>query len=258
MAEGFVYIELFGGLGNQLFQYCAAYIIAKSNHIPLIVRNSINNYHNKKNLNYTKLLFTDGIESEEPPGECVHYIQANPPFSSWNPQSIRPPCRVDGYFQYYPTLQPYLPELVQKFRQALGVQHQTNTVMMHVRRGDYVEKPHIHYLQGAEYYYAAYKHLNRILQSLPPKVLVFSDDIQWCKDQSWIQAIPNVDFYENDNEIETLAEMARCGGGAIIANSTFSWWGAMLSQTPYVYYPSKWIAMPVECLFPSQWVCIDG
>jgi hypothetical protein len=258
MSKAYVYIELFGGLGNQLFQYCAAYITANHLQTPFFIRSATDNYHNINSLNYAKTLFTDAIECEEPPVYTVTYSQAQPPFSSWHPQGMVAPCRLSGYFQYYPTLEPSLPELVQKFRRALGVQHQTNTVMMHVRRGDYVEKPHIHYLQGAEYYYAAYKHLNRILQALPPKVLVFSDDIPWCKDQSWIRAIPNVDFYENSNEIETLAEMARCGGGAIIANSTFSWWGALLSQTPYVYYPSKWIAMPVECLFPSQWVCIDG
>jgi hypothetical protein len=256
MSEMFVYLELFGGLGNQVFQYCAGYITAKYHNVPFYIRNSINNYHNTKNLNYTKLLFSDATECEAPPEDCVQYSQMNPPFSSWHPQSIKPPCRVDGYFQYYPTLEPSLPELVVKFRQALGVHHTTNAVMLHIRRGDYVEKSHIHYLQGPDYYYTAYKHLNRILQALPPKVLVFSDDIQWCKAQDWIQAIPNVDFYENDNEVETLAEMARCGGGAIIANSTFSWWGAMLSQTPYVYYPSNWIAMPIENLFPSHWVCI--
>ena len=249
-------MELFGGLGNQIFQFCAAYTIAKYNKSPLFLRNSINNYHNTKNFNYIKLLFTDAIESEEPPGECLYYAQANSPFSSWHPQTIRAPCRIDGYFQYYPTIEPSLSELIPKFRQALAIHHTTNTVMMHVRRGDYVEKAEIHYLQGPEYYYAAYKHLNQILQALPPKVLVFSDEIDWCKNQAWIQAIPNVDFYENSNELETLAEMARCGGGAIIANSTFSWWGAMLSQTPYVYYPSKWISMPVENLFPIHWVCI--
>lgn len=256
MSQPFVYIELFGGLGNQLFQYCAAYVTANHLYTPLYIKSATDNAHNINNLDYTKLLFLDGIPCEEAPGEFVTYYQVKPPFSSWHPQGMMAPCRLSGYFQYYPTLKPVLPEIIPKLRQALGVHHTTNTVMLHVRRGDYVEKSQIHFLQGPDYYYAAYKHFNQILQALPPKVLVFSDEIEWCKQQEWIQAIPNVDFYENSNELETLAEMARCGGGAIIANSTFSWWGAMLSQTPYVYYPSNWISVPVQNLFPNHWVRI--
>lgn len=256
MSQAFVYIELFGGLGNQLFQYCAAYITAKHLQTKIFIKRATDNNHNLFNLEYSKLLFRDGIDCEEAPADCVTYYQVKAPFSSWSPQGMVAPCRLSGYFQYYPTLEPYLPEILPKFREALNVHYATNTVMMHIRRGDYVEKSDIHYLQGPDYYYAAYKHLNQILQALPPKVLVFSDEIDWCKDQSWIRAIPNVAFYENPNEVETLAEMARCGGGAILANSTFSWWGALLSQTPYVYYPSKWISIPVENLFPKHWVCI--
>ncbi len=256
MSKPFVYIELFGGLGNQMFQYCAGYLTAKTLQTAFLIRSATDNHHNTKNLNYAKALFTDAIECEGISEDYVTYYQLQSPFSSWNPQGMVAPCRLSGYFQYYPTIEPYMSELIPKFRQALAIHDTTNTVMMHVRRGDYVEKSDIHYLQGPDYYYAAYKHLNQILQALPPKVLVFSDEIEWCKRQSWIQAIPNVDFYENSNELETLAEMARCGGGAIIANSTFSWWGAMLSQTPYVYYPSKWISMPVENLFPVHWVRI--
>ena len=68
--------------------------------------------------------------------------------------------------------------------------------------------------------------------------------------------MPNISFYENENELETLAEMGRCGGGAIIANSTFSWWGAMLSKSKVVYYPSRWIGCPVYDLFPKEWIRI--
>jgi hypothetical protein len=252
----YVFVPLLGGLGNQMFQYCAGFVVAKLNHGRLLLKNSTENGHNIKNHNYVKLLFQDASECLVAPNDWVKYHQITPPFSSWNPVGLRLPCRLEGYFQYYPVLEPFLPELIEKFRQILRVKETTDTVLLHIRRGDYVEKSQIHYLQSAHYYYAAYKHLNRILQAIPPKVLVFSDDIEWCKNQEWIQKIPNVSFYENENELETLAEMASCGGGAIIANSTFSWWGAILSKTKYVYYPSKWIAIPIENLFPTHWVCI--
>jgi hypothetical protein len=252
----FVFVPLLGGLGNQMFQYAAGYIVAKLNEGKLFLQPSTDNLHNTKNHNYIQLLFQDASECLVCPQHILKYHQSRPPFSSWNPIGVSLPCRLEGYFQYYPILEPFLPELIERFRKALHVNETNNTVFLHVRRGDYVEKSHIHYLQGPEYYYTAYKHLNRILQFIPPKLLVISDDIEWCKKQEWIQAFPNVDFYENENELETLAEMARCGG-AIIANSTFSWWGAMLSKTKHVYYPSKWIAIPVEDLFPKHWVCIE-
>jgi hypothetical protein len=252
----FVFVPLHGGLGNQMFQYSAGFIVAKLNHAQLYLQNSNENAHNKKNHNYVKLLFQDASECHVPPKGVLLYRQAKSPFCSWNPVGLSLPCHLEGYFQYYPVLEPFLYQLIERFRQALRVKQTTDTVFLHIRRGDYVEKSKIHYLQSAQYYYAAYKHLNKILRALPPNVLVFSDDIEWCKKQDWIQKIPNVSFYENEDELETLAEMASCGGGAIIANSTFSWWGAILSKTKYVYYPSKWIAMPIENLFPKHWVCI--
>lgn len=262
--ESFVFIQFCGGLGNQMFQYCAGYITAKILNTNLFVKEAEDNHHNIHNHNYISLLFRDASACDTPPGNYVNYYQKNHPFSSWSPYGIKAPCRLHGFFQYYPILEPFLPELIGKFRDALKVYHTTNTVFMHIRRGDFVEKSQIHHLQDVHYYYAAYKHLNKTLQGIPPKLLVVSDDIAWCKQQDWLQKIPNVSFYENENELDTLAQMASCGGGAIIANSTFSWWGAILSQTKYVYYPSKWIAIErvnnfpkINTLFPSHWVCIE-
>lgn len=254
--DKFVYIRLVGGLGNQMFQYGAAYITAKTLQTNLFITNADDNPHNIKHHNYAARLFKDASECLVPPSECVCYYQPKPPFSSWHPYGMIAPCRLEGFFQYYPTLEPFLPELIEKFREVLSVKPSTNTVFLHIRRGDYVDYSQIHYLQDVDYYYAAYRHLNQILQDLPPRLLVFSDDIAWCKQQDWILKIPNVEFYENEDELETLREMASCGGGAIIANSTFSWWGALLSKSKYVYYPAKWIALDVEDLFPKHWVKI--
>lgn len=255
--DNFVYMQLSGGLGNQMFQYCAGYITSKLIKSKFLITNAEDNLHNTKHHNYAQTLFTDASECLCCPIDCIRYYQPQPPFSSWRPFGIISPCRLEGYFQYYPTLEPFLPELVEKFREALHVKESTNTTFLHIRRGDYLELSEIHSLQGLDYYYNAYMRHNQILQDIPPRLLIFSDDIAWCKEQEWIQKFPNVEFYENDNELETLAEMARCGGGAIIANSTFSWWGAMLSKSQHVYYPSKWINyLEVQDLFPKHWVKI--
>ena len=68
-------------------------------------------------------------------------------------------------------------------------------------------------------------------------------------------AARDIVVYE-ENELDALALMSLIKAGAIIANSTFSWWAAILSDTPYVIYPKKWIAQKIENLFPSNWIPI--
>jgi hypothetical protein len=100
-------------------------------------------------------------------------------------------------------------------------------VSIHVRRGDYVKFhtsfPPIHrrYLQPAIKFFTdrGYK-----------KFLVFSDDIEWC--------VEHFKSYDGDflysggqNEFQDLSLMANCTHN-IIANSSFSWWGAWLNQNP--------------------------
>jgi hypothetical protein len=257
MEQGpFVFTEVFGGLGNQLFQYAAAFMVAKLNNALLYVRPDGNNDHNIKKHNYVKRLFIDAEECVMPEESFTRYNQQLSPFFPWNPLEVKVPVRMEGYFQYYPAIEPCLPLLVERLRQALCVNETTQDVFLHIRRGDYVEKREFHYLQGPEYYAQAYLQLIEKLQKLPERVVLFSDDIEWCKQQDWIRSIPSITFYESDDEIETLRAMATCGGGAIIANSTYSWWGAILSKTEHVYYPSRWIGCKVFDLFPKNWVCI--
>ncbi len=108
MSKPFVYIELFGGLGNQMFQYCAGYLTAKTLQTAFLIRSATDNHHNTKNLNYAKALFTDAIECEGISEDYVTYYQLQSPFSSWHPQGMVAPCRLSGYFQYYPTIEPYM------------------------------------------------------------------------------------------------------------------------------------------------------
>ncbi len=252
--DPFVYFNLYGGLGNQMFQYSAAYAVSKAHRVKLCLKDSGENHHNKKGHNYIQKLFLDASECIFEPGQYEEYHHRD--FFPWDPTEITVPVRLRGHFQYYPTLVPYLPDLLASFKGALKVGVKNTSVFMHVRRGDYLNNPDTHYLQSHEYYLTAYQHLANALQAIPEKVLVFSDDIAWCKEQPWFQVIPNLEFYTNEDELESLAEMARCGGGAIIANSTFSRWGAILSESKHVYYPSRWINGRVYDLFPGDWVCI--
>jgi len=92
-------------------------------------------------------------------------------------------------------------------------------VSIHVRRGDYVR-------YSTHFPPVTMTYLNNAMAHFPGrKFLVFSDDLGWCQAN-----IKNAEF-PNGDELADLSLMASCGGH-IIANSTFSWWGAYLGVNP--------------------------
>jgi hypothetical protein len=119
---------------------------------------------------------------------------------------------------------------------------------IHVRRGDYLDNP-IHWVQGQEYYETSLA----VFPSLS-RWFVLSDDIAWCKTQACFKGCEVID---EPDELVGMAFMSLCHGGAIIANSTYSWWGAMLgaelNHSPIVY-PSKWLSDEKPDLFPENWI----
>jgi hypothetical protein len=180
-------------------------------------------------------------------------------YDAWDPSQAPSPCFMEGYFQYYPTLEPYieqiraillagLPSVVQQPTE------QQSTVFLHVRRGDYVTKSDIHYLQDDTYYETALQHFN----IHTTRFLIVSDDIPSCKARDIFNRLPNKEFIENENELEVLAYMATCKGGAICANSTFSWWGAILASPKTVIAPAphRWGKDIPHSLLPDNWIQI--
>jgi hypothetical protein len=119
-----------------------------------------------------------------------------------------------------------------RFRQQWKVPLQMETrdvVSIHVRRGDYVGNKY-HPVVDLDYINSAKKHFSN------KKFLVFSDEIEWCRNN-------NIgDYYaESNNHYTDLYQMTLCSG-SIISNSTFSWWGAYLSPKEKVVAPSKWFS----------------
>lgn len=129
----------------------------------------------------------------------------------------------EEYFKYHAK------EIKTLYGQGIG---SVDKVAIHVRRGDYITT-HRHFyvnLMETSYYQDA--------MALFPgqKFLVFSDDIEWCKKQ---EIFKNCEFSEGNTDVKDLNLMASCKG-VIMANSSFSWWGAYLSKgkvvAPLQYY----------------------
>lgn len=112
-------------------------------------------------------------------------------------------------------------------------------VAIHVRRGDYVGNSFYVDLMKDGYY-------ERAMAEFPDEdFLVFSDDIAWCKKQSIFQG-RRFSFSEGNDEITDLNLMAGCKG-IIMANSSYSWWGAYLGDPKKkVIAPKEWYADGIE------------
>lgn len=138
----------------------------------------------------------------------------------------------------------------------------TRPIMLHVRRGDpnladkrgfkwaYVNLQDQHPVQTLEYYEES---LNQFPEDVP--VIVFSDSIEWCKEQEFF-ADDRFNFSESTDKHEDgalvpfvdLCLMSLCDGG-ITANSSLSWWGAFLQKdrTRTLVSPVKWFGPAYDC-----------
>jgi hypothetical protein len=110
----------------------------------------------------------------------------------------------------------------------------TEVISLHIRRGDYVTNPN-HPVQSLEYYKKALRMLD---QYLP--VFVFSDDIEWCKEQKLFDDDRFI-FSEDNNTGVDLCLQSLCKYH-IIANSSFSWWGAWLAKSKQIIAPKNWFS----------------
>jgi hypothetical protein len=153
---------------------------------------------------------------------------------------------TDIYFQdpYY--FQDYADEIKLLFGQSI---YPVDQVAIHVRRGDYVNNPFYVDLMDTDYYEEA--------MALFPqeKFLVFSDNIEWCKQQP---IFSKCEFSEGNDEITDLNLMAGCKH-QIIANSSYSWWAGYLNpnKEKKVVYPSRWYTDGVErTVCPNEWIKI--
>lgn len=103
---------------------------------------------------------------------------------------------------------------------------------LHVRRTDYLTNSANHNNLDLDYYEKALEYFeNR-------QIIVFSDDPEWCKKQS-LFSDDRFLISESGNNTIDLCMMTFCSGH-IIANSSFSWWGAWLANSEKVIAPSKW------------------
>jgi hypothetical protein len=246
-----------GGLGNQMFQYAAGLSALKeySQFTNFKLDTSFYNGQERKVIvngltgrGYDLDLFNikyDEIE-ESPEGELM----------------------LQGYFQNVSEFENVIDEVKDQFTfknsfpeniQNLSSQIEKieSSVCLHVRRSDYVNNPKanaVHGVIGIEYYNTAMELIQ--LKYKNPVYYVFSDDIEWCKDnlKSDYEMHFVGDDYSGDRDSGHLFLMQMCKNH-IIANSSFSWWAAFLSESNCTIAPKKWRTDNTGCdIILDNWI----
>ncbi len=133
-----------------------------------------------------------------------------------------------------------------------------NSVSLHIRRGDYVSDKKTNQFHGscpAEYYEKA---IQIVSEKVPdPTFFIFSDDMEWAKNNLKINYQTNFVSDKNIPDYEEIIIMSKCKHN-IIANSSFSWWGAWLNEnkSKIVIAPQKWFSsdnIDTKDLIPQTW-----
>ena len=232
----------FGRLGNGLFQIASTIGIARKNGTDFTFPKWKHQEVFKKPLPNTELKTWEIVKEKN-----FHYDNyvLNPNynynlFGYWQSPKYWEHCKEEvlSYFQF-------TAELIRAQSLKLIT---IDTASIHVRRGDYLGLQGYHPVLPLEYY-------NKAIQQFPKeqKFIVFSDDIEWCKKHFLLDRFA----FANGSEVEDLCLMSLCTGH-IIANSSFSWWGAYLSGKGKVIAPINWFGSKAnhntKDLIPENWM----
>ena len=177
-------------------------------------------------------------------------------------------CYYEGVWSSIKYYQEVKPELQRQF--SFGVPNrynfemlqkiaETNSVAIHVRRGDYVNASNFRDICTIDYYQKAIKTILEL--ELDPVFYIFSNDIDWCKKNIEPLLLGNKVEYMSGNRGQDspwdMFLMGHCKS-QILANSSFSWWSAFLnSQAVHIIAPSRWVnrSNDVE-MYDHSWIKI--
>lgn len=136
----------------------------------------------------------------------------------------------------------------------------SNSVSLHIRRGDYLKYSDIYVIQDKNYYVSSIEKIKEKIEN--PTFFIFSDDIDWCKNNLVDILGENYYFVDNNKDEKSYIDMqlmSNCKHN-IIANSSFSWWGAWLNRNEdkMVIAPKKWYKegfhVSTKHLIPKKWI----
>lgn len=270
-------VNLLGGLGNQMFEY-AMYLALKDAHPHENIMCSTRSFRGYGLHNGFELERIFGIKVKE--ASLWQLAQLAYPFwnyRTWQVMQHWLPKRdsmtrgtsqitfnedevlrkdsvfYDGYWQNEGNFKHIRQQVLEAFQfpkmkdelniNLVKMLQQTNSVSCHVRRGDYLKDPNM-CICTSDYYVHAVAKMKELVN--PDLYCIFSDDIEWCKENLSAlckgKKMVYVDWNKGQNSFRDMQLMSLCKHN-IIANSSFSWWGAWLNNNPdkIVISPNTWM-----------------
>jgi hypothetical protein len=272
-----IVIKLIGGLGNQMFQYAMAKSLAIEKKQNFLI--DISAFDNYKLHHYALNNFNIETKIYKRPNQYkkkiinffskINYYQENGYNYHDDVFNISEDhIYLQGYFQsekYFIKNEKEIRRCFQVIsslkiitKQTIEYIEKVNSVSIHIRRGDYLKNP-IHNTNKEAYYLKAMSIIEKSVDN--PVYFIFSDDIIWAKQnfKTNFEAI-FIDFNDALTNFEDIKLMAACKHN-IIANSSFSWWGAWLNDNPKkkVIAPSLWFndnTRDSNDIIPESWIKI--
>lgn len=233
--------NLKGGLGNQLFQIATTLALAWDNKDIAVF--DFNKY-NLLSQGYNPFKYKNSIYRN------LNYLESSGSLKIYNEPGFNyikipylPNICLDGFFQSEKHFSQHRKKLIDIFKPTYLIESELNNkyenylslsnCSIHIRRGDYLNSNNYNYPLDINYYINAIKLFN-----YNTIFLIFSDDIEWCKNNFRGEKFI---FINNNNEILDFYLMSMCKN-QIIANSSFSWWASWLNinKEKIVIAPSNW------------------
>ena len=267
-----VIVKIIGGLGNQMFQYAYAKALEQKGYEVKIDISAFDTYklHGGYQLDKYNIDLQSTTKEENSKFYRNHFIfkilkklglnfskivQEKSLLFDYRLLEVDDDNYLDGYCQSEKYFLDVRNVLLQQFQikseisiymqeVASALLNTQNSVSLHIRRGDYVSNSQANNIHGTcnlDYYNDAVQYIKDKLQKV--NLFVFSDDIEWAKANLKYE---NIVFIEADSKRiphEDIYLMSLCSHN-IIANSSFSWWGAWLNQNDdkIVVAPKRWFA----------------
>ncbi|WP_298380492.1 alpha-1,2-fucosyltransferase [Azospirillum sp.] len=281
-----IIVRLTDGLGNQMFQYAFGRALSVRRGQPLRLDLSAYQRERKRVYGLNQFLVSESFPTQEELERIItRPLDTTHPW--WDQPVIKEPhfhhsadvARVpsSGYFVGYWQSERHFIDLAPLIRLEFTPRQPLsgtnldiarmiaarNAVSLHVRRGDYASDPTVNALHGVcslDYYRQAVAHIAERIER--PEFFVFSDDPEWTRANLKLEHPAYLITHNRNEPVEDLRLMSLCRHH-IIANSSFSWWGAWLAERPgqMVCAPRRWFAAyphDTRDLVPERWTRLDG
>ena len=258
-----------GRFGNQMFQYAATRGIAERNGYDWVIPDgpkTDEEFTDEENQH--KLLMAFKLPGALKLGmyDAPYHREKSFRFDIASFEYCPDNVNIHGYFQSEKYFR-HIEDLIRKdftfrddvqelcnnmWEQIVEANGHTEAISLHIRRTDHLIKPTFHPVLPLSYYEEA---LSKFPQDIP--VIIFSDDPDWCMEQEIFSG--DRFFVSNSDNIHDMCLMSMCEYN-IIANSTFSWWGAWIAGHDRVIAPKLWFGPDGEDasdLYVGRWEYLD-